>query len=127
MDFMRAMEDGRIGITLIDSIDIYDLEHVHYKSFAKYSSIGISFDLTEVVTKDTPWKFVKGVPTKNLASDDVQIMLTGLDKVSFLTTEENCLLTGGAAYLEAREYTDLERSCLIEGKTFWSKPVLPAA
>ena len=32
MDFMRAMRDGRIGITLVDSTDIYDLEHIHFKS-----------------------------------------------------------------------------------------------
>ena len=87
----------------------------------------MSYDLTDVVTKDTPWAFKGGVPTKNMGSDDVQLMITGLDSVSFLTTEENCLLTGASAALEANDYSDLERACLIEAKTFWSKPTLPDA
>ena len=35
------------------------------------------FELTQVVDKDTPWKFKNGAPFKNMASDDVQITLTG--------------------------------------------------
>ena len=87
--------------------------------------IGLSYDLTDVVTKDTPWAFKSGVATKNMGSDDVQLMISGLDKVSFLTTEENCLLTGAAAAMEGGDYSDLERACMINKKTFWSKPALP--
>lgn len=104
---------------------------------------GFSFELTDIVTKDTPWAFksgkiskslpvfyFSGTATKNMASDDVQIVLTGIDKVSFLDSKgmDWCLLTAANALMPAdTDYPDHVTMCIIEGKKFWKAPAEPNA
>ena len=57
MDFLRALQDGRVRIDLVDSSPLYQMHDFHYKNQQKYSAIGFTFDLLSVETKDMPWSF----------------------------------------------------------------------
>ena len=60
-----------------------------------------------------------------MASDNVFITFSGLDTVDFLTTEENCLLLAAQAALPYADYSELDRACFVDLKTFWQTPALP--
>lgn len=62
-----------------------------------------------------------------MAADDVQIMLTGLDKVTFLDTKgmDWCLLTLANAMMPAGDYADHLTQCVFENKKFWNAPANP--
>ena len=77
LDFSRKLRNGQLGVHLSDTTAVYRLGDKYFKDDAKRSLVGFEFELTEVVDKDTPWKFKNGAPLKNMASDDVQITLTG--------------------------------------------------
>ena len=77
MDFIRKLRNGQIGVHLSDSTDVYRMGDVYIRDSGKYTSVGLEFETTQLVDKDTPWKFKNGVATKNMGSDDVQITLTG--------------------------------------------------
>ena len=64
-----------------------------------------------------------------MAADDVQIVLTGLDKVTFLANKgmDWCLLTAANALMPAGEYPDFMTMCVIENKKFWKAPPNPNA
>jgi hypothetical protein len=128
-DFLKKIRSGEVGISLVDSENVYSIRHKYYKSDGKYTMGGFSFELTDVVTKDTPWSFKSGVATKNMASDDVQIILTGIDKVQFLDAKgmDWCLLTAANALMPADSYPDHVTMCVIEGKKFWTAPADPNA
>ncbi len=141
-DFLKKIRSGEVGISLVDTEDIYRIKHKYYKSDGKYTMGGFSFELTDIVTKDTPWSFksgkiseslpvfyFSGTATKNMASDDVQIVLTGIDKVSFLDSKgmDWCLLTAANALMPADDYPDHVTMCIIEGKKFWKAPADPNA
>jgi len=121
------MRSGEVGVSLVDTENIYRLRHKYYKSDGKYTMGGFSFELTDVVEKDTPWTFKQGVPTKNMASDDVQIILTGLSNVQFLDSKgmDWCLLTAANALMPADGYPDHVTMCVIESKKFWKAPAQP--
>jgi len=126
-DFLKKLRSGEVGVELIDSEDVYDLNFKYFKNDGRWSLGGFSFESTQVVTKDTPWAFKSGVPTKNMGSDDVQIMLTGLDKVNFLDAKgmDWCLLTLGNALMPAGDYADHLTQCVFENKKFWNAPANP--
>ncbi|CBY30365.1 unnamed protein product [Oikopleura dioica] len=129
-DFLKKIRSGEVGISLVDTEDIYRIKHKYYKNDGKYTMGGFSFELTDIVTKDTPWAFKSGTATKNMASDDVQIVLTGIDKVSFLDSKgmDWCLLTAANALMPAdTDYPDHVTMCIIEGKKFWKAPAEPNA
>ena len=69
LDFSRKLRNGQIGVHLSDTTDVYKLGDSYFKDDGKRSLVGFEFELTQVVDKDTP--------LKNMASDDVQITLTG--------------------------------------------------
>ena len=60
-----------------------------------------------------------------MASDVVYVTFSGLDTVSFLTTEDDCLLTAAQAALKYEDFSELDRACFVDLKTFWKKPALP--
>lgn len=64
-----------------------------------------------------------------MGSDDVQIVLTGLDKVTFLDAfgQDWCLLTAANAIMAAGEYPDYLTMCVFENKKFWKAPADPTA
>jgi len=126
-DFLKKMRSGEVGVSLVDTEDIYDLNFVYFKNDGRYTMGGFSFELTAVVDKDLPWTFKNGVATKNMGSDDVQIVLTGIDKVNFLNAKgmDWCLLTAANAIMPAGEYPDFMTMCVIEGKKFWQAPAAP--
>jgi hypothetical protein len=70
------------------------------------------------------FSFQNGVATKNMGSDIVYVTFTGLDTVEFLTTEDDCLLTAAQAALPYEDFSELDRACFIDLKTFWNKPAL---
>lgn len=57
VDFLRALQDGRVQIELVDSSALYQIHDFHYKNKQKYTAIGFTFDLLSVETKDMPWAF----------------------------------------------------------------------
>ena len=59
-DFLKKMRSGEVGVSLVDSEDIYDLNFVYFKNDGKFSQGGFSFELTDVITKDLPWTFKNG-------------------------------------------------------------------
>ena len=59
-DFLKKIRSGEVGISLVDTENVYSIRHKYYKSDGKYTMGGFSFELTEVVTKDTPWSFKQG-------------------------------------------------------------------
>ena len=59
-DFLKKMRSGEVGVSIVDSEDIYDLNFVYYKNDGKFSQGGFSFNLTDVITKDLPWTFKSG-------------------------------------------------------------------
>ena len=71
---------------------------------------------------------ISGVPTKNMGSDDVQIVLTGIDKVKFLDAKgmDWCLLTAANALMPAGDYPDYMTMCVFENKKFWKTPNEPS-
>ena len=77
MDFMKKLRSGEVRIDLVDTTDVYRLGDVYFRDAAKYTHTGFEFELTQLVDKDTPWAFKGGVATKNMGSDDVQVILTG--------------------------------------------------
>ena len=77
MDFVRKLRNGQIGVHLSDTTDVYRIGDVYFKDDGKRTHAGFEFELTQLVDKDTPWKFKNGAPEKNLGSDDVQVTLTG--------------------------------------------------
>ncbi|CAG5109418.1 Oidioi.mRNA.OKI2018_I69.chr2.g3961.t1.cds [Oikopleura dioica] len=125
MDFLRALQDGRVRIDLVDSSPLYQMHDFHYKNQQKYSAIGFTFDLLSIETKDMPWSFKSGIPTKNMGSDDVYISFTGLEQVNWLTNQENCLLLGAQAALPYDDFDEVDRACFVDLKTFWKTPPLP--
>ncbi|CAG5081672.1 Oidioi.mRNA.OKI2018_I69.PAR.g9936.t1.cds [Oikopleura dioica] len=125
VDFLRALQDGRVQIELVDSFALYQIHDFHYKNKQKYTAIGFTFDLLSVETKDMPWAFKSGVPTKNMGSDDVYISFTGLELVNWLTNQDNCLLLGAQAALPYEDFSELDRACFVDLKTFWQTPPLP--
>jgi hypothetical protein len=65
-----------------------------------------------------------------MGADDVQIVLTGIDKVTFLASKgmDWCLLTAANALMEANPYyADSMTMCVFENKKFWSSPPNPNA
>ncbi|CBY41931.1 unnamed protein product [Oikopleura dioica] len=126
-DFLKKMRSGEVGVSLVDTEDIYDLKYVYFKNDGKYTMGGFSFELTKVIEKDLPWTLKSGVPTKNMGSDNVQIILTGIDKVNFLDDKgmDWCLLTAANAIMPAGEYPDIMTMCVFEGKKFWEAPADP--
>ena len=60
-----------------------------------------------------------------MGSDIVYVTFTGLDTVAFLTTEDDCLLTAAQAALPYEDFSELDRACFVDLKTFWQKPALP--
>ena len=64
-----------------------------------------------------------------MVSDDVQIVLTGIDKVQFIDAKgmDWCLLTAANAIMPAGDYPDHMTMCVVESKKFWSAPPNPAA
>ena len=64
-----------------------------------------------------------------MGADDVQIVLTGIDKVNFLDSKgmDWCLLTAANALMEADDYNDCMTMCVFENKKFWSAPPQPEA
>jgi len=128
-DFLKKMRSGEVGVSIVDTNDIYDLNFVYFKNDGRYSMGGFSFELTEVTTMDLPWSWKRGVATKNMGADDVQIVLTGIDKVNFLDSKgmDWCLLTAANALMEADDYPDCMTMCVFENKKFWSAPPEPEA
>jgi hypothetical protein len=120
-DFLKKMRSGEVGVSIVDTNDIYDLNFVYFKNDGRYSMGGFSFELTEVTTMDLPWTWKRGVATKNMGADDVQIVLTGIDKVNFLAAKgmDWCLLTAANALMEANaDYADSMTMCVFENKKF---------
>lgn len=64
-----------------------------------------------------------------MVSDDVQIVLTGIDKVQFLDAYgmDWCLLTAANALMPAGDYPDHMTMCVVENKKFWKSPGDPNA
>jgi len=60
-----------------------------------------------------------------MASDNVYVTFTSLNTVNFLTTEDNCLLLAAQAALPYADYSELDRACFVDLKTFWKTPALP--
>jgi hypothetical protein len=58
---LKKLRSGEVGVELIDSEDVYDLNLKYYKNDGKWSLGGFSFESTQVVTKDTPWAFKSGI------------------------------------------------------------------
>jgi len=123
-NFLRSLQDGRVQIELSDTSALYRVHDAHFKSKQKYTASGFTFDLLSVELKDAPWTFKNGVATKNMGSDIVYVTFTGLDTVEFLTTEDDCLLTAAQAALPYEDFSELDRACFIDLKTFWNKPAL---
>ena len=59
-DFLKKLRSGEVGVSLVDTEDIYDLNFVYYKNDGKYTMGGFSFELTQVIDKDLPWTFKSG-------------------------------------------------------------------
>ena len=64
-----------------------------------------------------------------MGSDDVQIFLTGLDKVTFLDAKgmDWCLLTLANALMPAGDYPSHLTQCVFENKKFWKTRTDPNA
>ena len=58
---MKKLRSGEVGVELIDSEDVYDLNFKYFKNDGRWSLGGFSFESTQVVTKDTPWAFKSGI------------------------------------------------------------------
>jgi len=131
LDFSRKLRNGQIGIHLSDTKDVYRLGDAYFKDDGKRSMVGFEFELTQVVDKDTPWKFKNGAPFKNMASDDVQITLTGIKDVQWIAAKGRdwCLLTAANAIvpIEDKNWPDHQIMCIAERKTFWKPPADPKA
>ena len=65
-DFLKKIRSGEVGISLVDTENVYSIRHKYYKSDGKYTMGGFSFELTDVVTKDTPWSFKQGKIFENI-------------------------------------------------------------
>ena len=59
-DFLKKMRSGEVGVSIVDTNDIYDLNFVYFKNDGRYSMGGFSFELTEVTTMDLPWSWKRG-------------------------------------------------------------------
>ena len=60
MDFLKKLRSGEVGVSIVDTNDIYDLNFVYFKNDGRYSMGGFSFELTEVTTMDLPWTWKRG-------------------------------------------------------------------
>jgi len=123
-DFLRSLSDGRVQIELSDTSALYRIHDAHFKSKQKYTASGFTFDLLSVELKDAPWTFKNGNPTKNMGSDIIYVTFAGLDAVDFMTTEDDCLLTAAQAALPFEDFSELDRACFVDLKTFWKTPTL---
>jgi len=124
IDFLRAINDGRVQIGFVDSEPIYEHKITYFRNDKKNSNAGFSFRLTEVVDRDTPWSRKAGQIVKNMNADDVQIIFMGLDKINWHTNAETCLLTAANAIMPDADYPDIMTPCVLWEKTFWSTPSL---
>ena len=60
-----------------------------------------------------------------MGSDIIYVSFAGLDAVDFMTTEDDCLLTAAQAALPFEDFSELDRACFVDLKTFWKTPTLP--
>ena len=93
-DFQKAMIDGRVTVSFTDTFQIYEPYGIFNKQDGSQSSVGISWRVTQILEQDTPWTKKKGVITKNMKKDQVQVVFEGLDQVTWKTNFENCITKG---------------------------------
>ena len=119
-DFGAAILDGRIILSFQDVPPIYEPVGKFRRIEGSKSSVGFSYRLTEVVTKDMPFSKIKGGGwKKNMKKDQVFIMIHGIDKVEWKTDMEACLLKGAVGVLPDGDYPESLTACVTKDKNFF--------
>lgn len=117
-DFMDAVVDGRLSITFVDTLPIYELLGKFKRDDGSKSSVGFSYRLTEVVEQDMPWRKTKTGIKKNMKKDQVFIVIDGIDTVQWKTNMENCITKGAIGVLPDGNYPDSLTACVTKDKNF---------
>ena len=120
-DFLRAVVDGRLQFGFLDATDIYDPIGYFYRNEGSFSSAGLSYRLTAVVENDLPFRYDRknDVYIKNMKKDAVEIVITGIDKVSWKSNLRGCIEKGANGVLPDGDYPDSLTACATKDKNFY--------
>ncbi|CAG5104475.1 Oidioi.mRNA.OKI2018_I69.chr1.g1272.t1.cds [Oikopleura dioica] len=122
-DFTSKLASGEVQVDLMDATDAYEITDVLFKEDGRYSYTGFGYRLKSIVNKDYPFKEKKSFVKKIGAYDQVQILFKGLDKVTWESNQDNCLLRVAAGFLpEDDDYPENLTECVFEKKRFLMAP-----